>query len=91
MRSILGTDAPFLSVHDVAVLLSVHVQTMRKWAREGKLASTQFGREYRFSETDVREFMRRGRNEVIGDAMAIDDDHQEAEDKGGTAMERQLA
>ena len=54
-------ETPNLSVFDVAEMFNVPFLTVRKWARERRLASTQIGREYRFSESDVRDLMARAR------------------------------
>lgn len=41
------SDNSFLSTEEVAKLLSVHVNTVARWIKSGKLPSTKIGREYR--------------------------------------------
>src|SRR5690349_4658952 len=41
------TDSMFLSTEEVAKHLNVHINTVARWIKSGKLSSTKIGREYR--------------------------------------------
>src|SRR3954467_11174146 len=40
-------DTIFLTTEEVAKLLNVHINTVARWIKSGKLPSTKIGREYR--------------------------------------------
>lgn len=46
----------FYSIRDVATMLSVHIETVRRWDKEGKLKSVRIGdrghRKYRRSDIE---------------------------------------
>lgn len=43
----------YYSPDEVAALLGLHVRTIRRFIREGRLKATQVGRQYRIAETDL--------------------------------------
>src|SRR5919199_2710384 len=43
----------FLSTEEVAKLLSVHINTVSRWIKSGKLPSTKIGREYRIPRSAI--------------------------------------
>ena len=45
------TEKGFLSTEEAARLLNVHVNTILRWIKEGRLASSQIGLEYAFRAT----------------------------------------
>jgi excisionase family DNA binding protein len=46
----------FFTLHQIAELLQMNEQTIRRYVREGKLKAAQFGREYRVREDDLNAF-----------------------------------
>ena len=53
------TMAPMLTVRDVAKILHVHPNTVRRWSDRGMLRATRIGRrgDRRFREDDVHRFL----------------------------------
>ncbi len=49
-----------VDVPEAASLLSVSVWTIRKWAREGRLAFVKLGGTVRFRPVELERFVRRG-------------------------------
>src|SRR5918912_2947493 len=49
----------YLSTEEVAKLLSVHVNTVSRWIKSGKLPSTKIGREYRIPRSAIENRMNR--------------------------------
>lgn len=47
----------YLTAREVAERLRVHRETVLRWARAGKLAGVKLARQWRFSETAVRQFI----------------------------------
>jgi excisionase family DNA binding protein len=47
----------FNSVKDIAELLQVDEQTVRRWIKEGRLAAVKLGLEWRVRQTDLDEFL----------------------------------
>jgi excisionase family DNA binding protein len=43
----------YYAVDEVAVLLGLHVRTIRRFIREGRLKATRVGRQYRIAEADL--------------------------------------
>lgn len=56
----------FLTIKDVASLMNVAPGTVRRWIRDGKLASCQAGRSPRVKRCDLDLFMSRSAPEVDG-------------------------
>jgi len=54
-------DEQLYTPQEVADYLKVDVRTVYKWLREGELNALRFRREYRISETDLRDFLERHR------------------------------
>lgn len=48
---------PIMTVDEVADLLAVHPQTIRKWVRAGKLTAADTPAGYRFTPADVERWM----------------------------------
>lgn len=51
-------DDAVLHVEDIAVLVNMHVESVRRWCRTGKLPSYNFGNKYIVLGSDFKEFMR---------------------------------
>jgi excisionase family DNA binding protein len=54
-------DEQLYTPQEVADYLKVDVRTVYRWLREGDLNALRFRREYRISESDLREFIQRHR------------------------------
>lgn len=50
------TEMKFYTLTQIAELLQMNEQTIRRYAREGKLKAALFGREYRVREDDLNHF-----------------------------------
>jgi excisionase family DNA binding protein len=50
-------EKPLLTTENVAELLQVDVETVRRYIREGKLRAIKLGREYRVRREDFEEFL----------------------------------
>src|SRR3954449_8904757 len=46
-------NGAYLSTEEVANLLSVHINTVARWIKDGKLPSTKIGREYRIPRSAI--------------------------------------
>ena len=57
----MSTDRPaepeFLSIMDVAKRLQLSDETVRRWVREGRLASVRVGRQFRIYPHEVDRFL----------------------------------
>lgn len=51
-----GVSRQYYSVDQVAELLDLHVKTVRAYVREGRLAATRIGKQYRIHRKDLAEF-----------------------------------
>ncbi len=51
-----GVAQQYYSVDQVAELLGLHVKTVRAYVREGRLAATRIGKQYRIHRKDLTEF-----------------------------------
>jgi excisionase family DNA binding protein len=49
----MGEQKAYYAVDEVAELLGLHVRTIRRFIREGRLKATRVGRQYRIAETDL--------------------------------------
>jgi excisionase family DNA binding protein len=63
-------DEQLYTPQEVADYLKVDVRTVYRWLREGELNSLRFRREYRISETDLRDFLGRHRAKPEGGSDA---------------------
>ena len=54
-------DEQLYTPQEVADYLKVDVRTVYRWLRGGELNALRFRREYRISETDLRNFLERHR------------------------------
>lgn len=57
-------DLKTLTVEEVAEVLGVNGETVRRWAREGRLAAYKIGRRLRFRPQAVDEFLESCRLQV---------------------------
>ena len=48
----------FLSVDEVAQILKMDIETVRKWIRQKKLKAYKFGRDFRIRRDDFEQFVR---------------------------------
>ncbi|MEK8130266.1 helix-turn-helix domain-containing protein [Paenibacillus filicis] len=55
-------DKTTLSPSNVAKMLNVSLETVRRWCRQDKIPSYSWGGKYVIKGSDFKEFMRRGRN-----------------------------
>jgi excisionase family DNA binding protein len=53
-------EPEFLSVGEVARRLQISEETVRRWVREGQLASIRVGRQFRIYPHDLERFLARG-------------------------------
>jgi excisionase family DNA binding protein len=53
-------DRELLTVEEVARFLEVHVLTVYRWCREGRLPATKVGREWRIRRATIDDFLQRG-------------------------------
>lgn len=54
----------YLSVNDIADLLQVSIDTVRRWIRKGKLPALDFGGQYRVAPNDLQTFLEQHRKQV---------------------------
>lgn len=62
LEKLLETYPDVLTVEEVATILRVHVRSVQRWARDGRIASVRIGRSYRFTSTEVLRVMLRANN-----------------------------
>ena len=65
-----NSDAEFLTVDEVASLLRVHSQTVRRWVRDESIPYVRAGRRIRFRRSDVQEWLASGRDQANADAVS---------------------
>ena len=46
-----------LTPEDIAEILGIHIETVRRFAREGRLVGVKIGLDWRFKREDVEEFI----------------------------------
>ena len=51
-------DEKILHPEDIAAMVNMHVESVRRWCRQGKLASYSFGNKYIIIGSDFKQFMR---------------------------------
>lgn len=56
----LNDDGRLLTPEEVAFYLGLHVETVRKLARQRRIPCTKIGRYWRFRAADLDDFMARG-------------------------------
>jgi excisionase family DNA binding protein len=54
-------DEQLYTPQEVADYLKVDVRTVYRWVREGEMNAIRFQREYRISESDLRDFLEQRR------------------------------
>jgi len=54
-------DDTVLHAEDIAELVNMHVESIRRWCRTGKLTSYNFGNKYIVVGSDFKDFMRRAK------------------------------
>jgi excisionase family DNA binding protein len=53
-------NSPLLTPEETAVYLGLHVETVRRMARQRRIPCSKIGRYWRFRPTDLDDFMARG-------------------------------
>lgn len=56
------TTMKFYTVAEVAAMVSAHPRTIQKAVRQKKLHAYKVGRDYRISEDDIVEWLKKGQN-----------------------------
>ena len=54
-------DLRLLYTEQVAEILNFTIPYIRRWSRDGKIKSIKMGKEIRFTEQDVREYIEKHR------------------------------
>jgi excisionase family DNA binding protein len=57
----LQVDERYLTLPELAERLQVSRRTVYRWIKDGSLNAYQFGREYRITESDLKDFLERRR------------------------------
>jgi excisionase family DNA binding protein len=65
----MSNDTQLLSVEDVAKSLDVHVRTVRRYLREGRLRGVKIGKQYRIAAADLAALTGQAPAEAAGDAV----------------------
>jgi len=52
------TTDVYYTLAEASALLKVHVQTLRRWIRQGRLPARRFGRQYRLRSEDIEALAR---------------------------------
>ena len=65
---------PMLTTSEVAAILNVHINTIRRWGNQGSLKAYQLGPrgDRRFRKEDIDEFLAIHRNHNDGNDILID-------------------
>ena len=50
-------EKKYYSTEEVSRMLGLHVNTIRRHVKEGRLKAYRFGRQWRFTEEDLQEYM----------------------------------
>ncbi len=61
-----GVTQDFFSIEDVASILKLHVKTVRKYVRDGKLPATRIGKQYRIARADLLSFTGQSIDQLLG-------------------------
>ena len=64
----MNEQSEWIRTPDAAKYLGVHIETMRRWAREGAIPSAKLGNRggFRFKRDDLDRFLERRRAEGVG-------------------------
>jgi excisionase family DNA binding protein len=62
----LKVDERYLTLPEVAERLKVSRRTVYRWIKSGDLDAYQFGREYRITERDLKDFLEAHRTRAKG-------------------------
>ncbi|MEK3977889.1 helix-turn-helix domain-containing protein [Psychrobacillus sp. FSL K6-2836] len=54
-------DEEILHPEDIALMINMHVESVRRWCRQGKLPSYNFGNKYVIVGEDFKTFMKRSK------------------------------
>lgn len=60
-------DETVLTPEDIAILVNMHVESVRRWCRNGKLPSYSFGSKYIILGEDFKKFMTRAKSKKSWD------------------------
>jgi len=55
----------YYTTEEIAKMLSIHVATVRRWIREGKLPAILLGKSYRVAKEDLRRFLEERRTNRV--------------------------
>ena len=50
-------DKAFYTIQEIADILGLHVKTVRNYVRQGRIASTKLGKQYRVAKHDLETFI----------------------------------
>ena len=50
-------DKEFYTIQEIADILGLHVKTVRSYVRQGRIAGTRLGKQYRISKGDLEAFI----------------------------------
>lgn len=84
----MASENEFMSVFDAAAMLGVHVQTLRKLARQKKIPSFKVGRDWKFRKEALIRWADEQRSGKTYCTVLIVDDEQKICRALGRAMER---
>jgi len=51
----------YYTVQEIAERLQTHKNTIRRWIKERKLGASKIGKEYRISETQLKQFIEKSK------------------------------
>jgi excisionase family DNA binding protein len=66
----LSVDERYATLPEVAERLKVSRRTVYRWIKNGDLDAYQFGREYRITESALKDFLKAHRTRAKGDGDA---------------------
>lgn len=62
-------DEEILHLEDIAQMTNMHIESVRRWCRRGKLPSYNFGKKYIVVGSDFKEFMRKSKSKSRWEQM----------------------
>src|SRR5688500_5206410 len=65
----MSANTDLLSVEDVATTLGVHVRTVRRYLREGRLRGVKIGKQYRIAAADLAALTGQAAADAAGDVV----------------------